>query len=326
MQKNFNKGEVIIYKTRKGPALEIKLQKDTVWLTQAQIGLLFAVDRTVVTKHLGNIFKTGELEEKSNVQKMHVANSDKPVKFYNLDAIISVGYRVNSVRATQFRIWATKILKDYLVRGYTINEKKLLNQAGQLKELQKVIALLQEKSSHKLLKGQSQEILNLLAGYAKSLALLEQYDQDKLTIPKGKKAKFILAYKDSLSVIDKIKTELIRKKQASGLFGLELSHKLESIVGNLYQTFDSKELYRSIVEKAAHLLYLIVKDHPFVDGNKRIGSFLFIYFLDKNNHLFSKSGERKINNSALVALTLLIAVSDPREKNAMIKIITNLLK
>ena len=326
MPKNSNKGEIIIYKAKEGPELEIKLHNDSIWLTQAQIGLLFAVDRSVVTKHLGNIFKTGELKEKSNVQKLHIANSDKPVKFYSLDAIISVGYRVNSVQATQFRIWATKVLKDHLIRGYAINEKRLLNQVGQLKELQETIAFLQGKSDHQLLKGQSQEILNLLAGYSKSLDLLEQYDKDKLTIPRGRKAKFTLSYEDSLGVINKIKTELIKKKQASRLFGQELSHRLEGIVGNLYQTFNGKELYQSIEEKAAHLLYLIIKDHPFVDGNKRIGSFLFVYFLDKNNHLFSKSNEKKINNSALVALALLIAVSDPKEKDAMIRIITNILK
>ena len=327
MSKNMlnNKGQVIIYKSSKGPELEVRLKEETVWLNQAQIAMLFDAERSVITKHLRNIFKSGELEEKSNVQNLHIAGSDKSVKFYNLDAIISVGYRVNSKRATQFRIWATKTLKSHLVKGYTINEKRLLEQAHQLKDLQAAILFLQKKSQHKLLKDQTQEILDLLSRYAKSLSLLEQYDKNTLHTPKGAKAVFVLSYEHSQEVIKNIKTELLSRKEASDLFGKEVGGKFEGIVKGLCQTFGGKEVYKTIEEKASHLLYLTIKDHPFVDGNKRIASFLFVYFLDKNNYLYKNNSERKINDNALASLALLTAISDPKEKDIMVKLIMNLL-
>ncbi len=239
--------------------------------------------------------------------------------------IISVGYRVNSRRATQFRTWATKTLKDHLIRGYTINEQRLLQTQDQLKELKGAINFLSKKAKHELLCGQEQEILNLLSSYSQTLTLLEQYDKEKLVLAKKVKGKFILEYKEARKVIDEIKKELIAKKEASEIFGKENSDKFRAILGNIYQTFGKKELYPSLEEKAAHLLYFVIKDHPFVDGNKRIGSFLFVYFLDKNNYLYRNSGERKINDNALTALALLIAVSDPKEKDRLIKILTNLL-
>jgi death-on-curing family protein len=321
-----SKGEIIIYKTSKGPELEVKLKEETVWLTQSQIAILFDSERSVITKHIKNIFQEGELEEKSNVQKMHIANSDKPVSFYDLDVIISVGYRVNSKRATQFRIWATKTLKKHLLNGYTINEKRLLEQTAKFKELQNTISFLQKKSKVELLQGQAQEILNLLSIYSKSLELLWKYDHNRLTTPKGEKAVFVLNYNHALKVIEKVKEGVVLKGEAGDLFGREVDDKLENVVKNLYQTFGKKELYKTIEEKSAHLLYLVIKDHPFIDGNKRIASFLFVYFLDKNNYLYRENGEKKINDNALVALALLIAVSDPKEKDVMIKIIINLLK
>ncbi|KKP54822.1 MAG: putative Death-on-curing family protein, partial [Parcubacteria group bacterium GW2011_GWA1_33_6] len=242
-----------------------------------------------------------------------------------LDAIISVGYRVNSKKATQFRVWATNTLKNYLVKGYAINEKRLLEAQDKFNELKNSIDFLQKKSKYDLLAGQEQEILNLLANYSKTLTLLEQYDKEKVSLVKNGKGKFILTYEDVLKVINTLKNELIVKKEASDLFGTENSDKLKGIIGNLYQTFDKKDLYGSLEEKAAHLLYLIIKDHPLVDGNKRTASFLFVYFLDRNNYLYKESGERKINDNALTALALLIAVSDRQEKDKMVKIITNLL-
>ena len=319
------RGEVVIYKAAKGPELRVRLEKETVWLTQDQVALLFGSERSVITKHLGNIFKSGELEEKSNVQKMHIPNSDKSVKFYNLDAIISVGYRVNSGRATQFRIWATRTLKNYLVKGYAINEKRLLEMREKFNDLQETVAFLRNKADSKLLSGQEKELLNLLANYSKTLSILEQYDTGRLPKPKGLKALFILKYENCLKIISELKKELIVKKEASGLFGIEVSERFKSVAGNLYQTFGGKELYTTIEEKAAHLLYLTIKDHPFSDGNKRIASFLFVYFLDKNNFLYKKSGERKINDNALVALALLIAESNPKEKDVLVKIIMNLI-
>jgi len=245
---------------------------------------------------------------------------------YNLDMILSVGYRVNSKQATQFRIWATNTLKSYLLKGYAINEKQLLSAKERLRQLQSAISFLQEKSKHELLSGQEQEILNLLANYSKTLTLLEQYDKDKLSVSKKGKGKFILNYKEVRKVIMALKNDLVAKKEAGDLFGQEYEDKLQGIIGNLYQTFGGKELYSSLEEKAAHLLYLIIKDHPLIDGNKRTGSFLFVYFLDKNNFLYRESGEKKINDNALTALALLIAISDPKDKEVMIKIITNLLQ
>ena len=324
--KDYKNGEIVIYKTPQGPQLDVKLKRQSVWLTQTQIAYLFNIERSVITKHANNIFKDKELTEKRNVQKMHIPHSDKPVKFYSLDLILSVGYRVNSQRATQFRIWATKTLKQHLIKGYTINKKRLLKKSEELKQLQKTITFLQEKSQHRLLTGQAKGILDLLADYSKSLTLLEQYDKQRFPLIKGKGAKFILEYQQAQTVISQLKSQLQGKKEASELFGQENSAKFESIIKNLFQTFDGKELYRTIEEKAAHLLYLTIKDHPFNDGNKRIGSFLFIYFLDKNQYLDKVTGERKINDNALVSLALLIAVSEPKEKEIMIKIIINLLK
>jgi len=326
--KEIKKGEIIIYKSTKGPEIEVKLKEETVWLTQAQIALLFSTTKQNVSLHLKKIFKEGELSEKSVVKKYLTTASDKKqyeTQFYNLDSIISVGYRVNSKRATQFRVWATKTLKNYLIKGYVINEKRLLSAENNFNELKEAVAFFQEKSKDKLLQGQEEEILSLLANYSKTLTLLEKYDAEKLSLSKRGKGKFELNLKTAKLVISEIGRELREKGEASELFGQEYEKKLDSITGNIYQTFDGKELYGSIEEKAAHLLYLIIKDHPFVDGNKRIGSFLFVYFLDKNKYLYRETGEKKINDNALVALALLIAVSDSKEKDKIIKIVTNIL-
>ena len=329
MQKQeFKKGEIIIYKSSQGPEIQVKLEKGTVWLDAHLIARLFEIDRTVVVKHINNIYKFNELNEKSTCAKIAQVAADGKVRkmnLYNLDMIISVGYRVNSKRATDFRIWATKTLKNHLVKGYTLNKKRLLQTQNTLKDLQETISLLQEKAKHKMLAGQEQEILNLLANYSKTLTLLEQYDKQKLTISKKGKGKFIIEHVHAKQIIEQIKQELIGKKEASDLFGKENDNKLKGILGNIYQTFDKKELYPSLEEKAAHLFYLIIKDHPFVDGNKRIASFLFVYFLDKNNYLYRITGEKKINDNALTALALLVAVSNPDEKDKLIKIITNLI-
>ncbi|NOQ68042.1 type II toxin-antitoxin system death-on-curing family toxin [Patescibacteria group bacterium] len=328
-KQSLNKGDIIIYQSKNGEVdLEVNLREETVWLTQAQIALLFGAERSVVTKHLRNIFESKELNKNSVCAKIaHTAADEKTYKtqFYNLDMIISVGYRVNSKRATQFRIWATGILKQHILQGYTINQKRLLETKEKFRELQNAVSFLQEKSKKELFKGQEREILNLLSAYSKTLTILEQYDKDILKKPKGKKSKTILKYKDCLKIIAEIKKELIIKKEASDLFGNETANKFESIIKNLYQTFDRKELYKTIEEKAAHLLYLTIKDHPFSDGNKRIGSFLFVYFLDKNNYLYRKTGEKKINDNTLIALVLLIAESNSKEKDVLIKIIANLI-
>lgn len=327
-EQGIKKGEVIIYKSPTGPEILVTLENDTVWLDAHLIARLFDVNRPAIVKHLNNIYKTGELSKKSTCSILEQVAADgklRKMNLYNLDMIISVGYRVNSKNATQFRIWATKTLKEHLVKGYTINEKLLLQSRIQFKQLQETINFLQEKSQNQQLIGQEQEILTLLSSYSKTLSLLEQYDNGKLTLIRKTKNKFILRDKDAKKIIEEIKSALVIKKEASNLFGQENNDKFKAILGNVYQTFDGKDLYFSLEEKAAHLLYFTIKDHPFIDGNKRIASFLFIYFLNKNHFLHKENGEKKINDNALAVLSLLIAISEPEEKEQMIKIITNLL-
>jgi len=331
MKQKFKTGKIVIYKSKEGPKLKVRLEEETVWLTQKQMALLFDKSVSTINEHIRNIYKEGELKEEATIRKFRIVQNEggrrveRDIDFYNLDVIISVGYRVKSLNGTQFRIWATKILKEHLIKGYTINEKRLLQSKNHLQELQNTILFLQEKSKHKLLSGQEQEILSLLANYSKTLTLLEEYDKEKLSMIKKTKDKFVLKYENAIKVIQEIKKELIVKGEASDLFGQENDKKFQAILGSIYQTFDKKELYPSLEEKAAHLLYFIVKDHPFIDGNKRIASFLFIYLLDKNDFLYRKNGEKKINDNALTALTLLIAVSSLKEKDKLIKIITNLV-
>jgi death-on-curing family protein len=295
------------------------------------MALLFNKDIRTINEHIKNIYKERELEKNSTIRKFRIVQKEgkrkveRNVDFYNLDVIISVGYRVKSLRGTQFRIWATKTLKDHLIKGYTINEKRLLQAQNKLKELQGAISFLQEKSKHKLLAGQEYEILNLLSNYAKTLTLLEQYDKEKIILKNKGRGKFILNLDEVQDIIKNIKKELLNKNEASDLFGVDNSGKLQGILKGIYQTFNKKELYPSLEEKAAHLLYFIIKDHPFIDGNKRIASFLFIYFLDKNEYLYKPNGEKKINDNALTALSLLIAISSPKDKDILIKIITNLI-
>ncbi|MCK5320418.1 virulence protein RhuM/Fic/DOC family protein [Candidatus Parcubacteria bacterium] len=325
-KEQFNKGEIIIYETfDKQVDLKVRFENETVWLRQSQIAKLFNKDRTVITKHINKIFKDEEVEKKSNVQKMHIANSDKPVTFYSLDIILAVGYRTNSKNAIKFRQWATNVLKQYLLKGYAINQKRLKESQNKFIELQETISFLSEKSKKKNLIGQEVEILSLLKSYSKSLTLLEAYDKNKLKISKGKKEKRKLNFEDCLKIIKKIKQELINKKEASDIFGNIRDGSFEGIVKGIYQTFGGQYLYQGMNDKAAHILYLIIKDHPFSDGNKRIASFLFVYFLDLNNYLHRKTGEKKINDNALVALALLVAESKPKEKDIMIKLIMNLI-
>ncbi|MEK7653460.1 MAG: virulence protein RhuM/Fic/DOC family protein [Patescibacteria group bacterium] len=327
--KNKPIGEIVIYQDRgKNIKIETRFENETVWLNQEQISSLFDAERSVITKHLGNIFKSGELDEKSNVQKMHFANSDKLVKFYNLDAIISVGYRVNSRRATQFRIWATNVVKNHIIRGYTINKSRISDlKERQLSELESAVSLIKKTIETKRLSGAEERgLLRVITDYANSWVLLQKYDKNELKLPgKVKIAKFKLTCQETENAIFEFKDKLISKRIASDLFGVERDKSLSGIIGNLYQSFGGKELYFSIEEKAAHLLYFIIKDHPFIDGNKRIGSFLFILFLARNNYLLKKNGEKKINDNALVALALLIAESDAKQKEVIIKLIMNFI-
>lgn len=337
MAKNNNKKEsfekqIAIYQAPSG-AVEVRLDtsKETIFLTQQQVGELFNVQKAAVSKHAKNIFESGELNKKSTVSVLETVQTEgkrkitRKIEYYNLDLILSIGYRVNSRNATKFRQWATKTLHQHIMAGFTINKKRLLEANNKFHELQEAILFLKKQSGKELLKGQEREIINLLADYSKTLSLLEQYDKGKLEAKKGKKTKFILKYNDCVRIVAELKKELVAKKEASDLFGQERGRSFEGIIKSLYQTFSKKELYPTIEDKAAHILYLIIKDHPFSDGNKRSGAFLFVYFLDKCVYLYSKAGEKKISDNALTALALLVAESDPKEKETMIKIIKNLI-
>jgi len=332
-QKNVPKeGEIIIYKDKAGETnIEVNFKEETLWLTLNQIAGLFQKDKSVISRHIKNILRDKELEENSTVAKIATVQREgkreieRQIEYFNLDMIISVGYRVNSSRATQFRIWATNVLREHLLKGYTINQKRLLEEKQNFEKLQKIIVFLQEKSRAKTLKGQESEILNLLADYSRTLTFLEQYDKSQLKKAQAGKAKFVLEYENCQHIVAEVKRELMTKKEAGDIFGNERGGAFESVIKNLYQTFAKKELYPDLETKAAHLLYLVIKDHPFSDGNKRIGSFLFVYFLDKNKYLYDAKGEKKINDNALTALALLVAESHPKEKDVMIALITNLL-
>lgn len=322
--------KIIIYKDKSGNAqIDVLVEKNNIWLMQEQIAKLFNTQRPAITKHLNNIFRTGELSEKSVRSILeHTANDGKVYKtqFYNLDAIISVGYRVNSKQATQFRIWATNTLRNYLLNGYVVNDKKLLEYKDKLALLKETISFVEKKADNYVLQDKSRELLSLLSEFAKSLKLLDEYDQGKIKIARTTKAKFVFDYEKCKNTIIAIKAELKSEGQASDLFGQEYNQKFQSIINTIYQTFDGKDLYNSIEEKAANLLYLTIKDHPFADGNKRIASILFVYFLNENNYLYTIDLQRKINNNTLVSLALLVATSDPKEKETMIKIIISLLQ
>lgn len=329
MNKQSVKNQVILYKTTDNSLeLQVHLNKETVWLSQKQIAELFNVERSAITKHLKNIFYEKELSEIptcSILEHMGKSGQIYKTKIYNLDVIISVGYRVNSITATQFRVWATSILKQYILQGYAINQNKLEQAEGKLLQLQKTIQFLAEKSANSNMIGQESTIFSLLNEYSQSLSVLEQFDTNNFSKIEGETAVFKLHYDIAINVLLQVKRQLANKQEATSLFALERDNQFKGILKNIYQSFDVVDLYRTIEEKAAHLLYFIIKDHPFIDGNKRSAAFLFIYFLEKNQYLFDNQGKRKINNAALTALSLLIAESDPKEKDTMIQLICVLL-
>jgi len=313
-----NKGQVVVYKNK----VEVHLENETVWLPQKQMAELFSTDRSVITKHINNIFKANELSEKSNVQKMHIANSDKPVKFYNLDMIISVGYRVNSKRGTQFRIWANKVLKDHLIKGYTINEKRLKSDYKKYQELQKAIKLMGNMLQLEVVSDDTKGVIQVITEYSHALDVLDDYDHQSLSVPKGtKKLSYKLTYKEAKMIVESMKV----KFKSSSLVGQEKDKSFQSSMAAIYQTCAGKDVYKTTEEKAAHLLYFVTKNHSFVDGNKRIAAALFICFLKGNRLLLKRDGSKRIDDNTLVALTLMVAISKASEKDVMIKVILNTL-
>jgi len=322
-----NKGEIQIYKASSwNTEIQVKLENETVWLNQADIQLLFWRDQSVISRHINNIFKEKELERESNMQKMHIANSDKPVYFYNLDVIISVWYRVKSIEWTQFRIWANNILKDYLIKWYVVNQKRL--EEKWYKELENTLNLFKNTlKSWNLSQDEAIWLLDIITNYTNTWLLLQNYDENNLLETwKTKNLDYKLESDEALLSLMELKWNLISKNEATDLFAKQRENEvLKWIFWNIYQTFWWLELYNSVEEKAANLLYFIVKDHPFFDWNKRSWAFLFILFLAKNHILFDNNWNKKINDRALVAITLLIAESNPKDKEIMVKLLINLI-
>ena len=317
---------VELYQASNG-AIEFKSdsENETIWANQKQIAELFGTQVPAINKHIQNILADEELND-ATISKMEIVQKEgkrsvkRKVDFYNLDMIIAVGYRVNSKLATKFRKWATDILKKYLTDGYAINDKKVIQTKTILNNLKATIEFIATKEI-----GEEKELLHLLQNYTKTLSLLEGYDKSNINDFEGASSEYHLTYSETKNVISELKKELIKKGEATELFGNEKANELESIIANLYQTFGGVELYPSIEDKATHLLYLIIKDHPFNDGNKRTASFMFIYFLDKCDYLHKTNGEKKINENALTTLTLLVASSDPKEKDLLVKLIKHLI-
>lgn len=322
--------QIIIYQAEDGQTqIDVQLKEETIWLSQKQMSELFEKDTDTIGLHLKNIFKSKELDINATTEKYSVVqheggrNVKRNVLHYNLDAIISVGYRVNSRRGTQFRIWANKILKDYLIKGFSINEKRLQQTTQQLQELKRVVQI-QEKviSEYQLESDEAEGLIKVIASYSTALDLLDDYDHQRLKIPKKVNVAVVkIEYNEARQAID----ELGKQTKFEGLFGKEKDDSFKGSLLNIYQTFDGIELYQTIEEKAAHLLYFVIKNHSFTDGNKRIAAFLFVWFLERNNYLYLANGNKRIADSTLVALTLMIAQSHPDEKDMMVKVIVNLL-
>ena len=309
--------------------IEVKLSKETVWLSQRQMGELFDKDSDTIGLHLKNIYESSELQEDATTEKSSAVQVEgtrkvkRKIKLYNLDAIISVGYRVNSKRGTLFRIWANQILKSYLIEGYSINERKLKEKVEKLSQLQKTISIIGNVSNKKKLTGNETEaLLKLVSEYSYALDILDQYDYQKIEVKDTSGIDtYKIEYNEAIGLIKKLRS----KHGNSKLFGQEKDKSFHSSISSIYQTFEGKDLYPSIEEKAANLLYFITKNHSFTDGNKRIAAIMFLHFLERNGILYNLDGSKRIEDNALVALTLMIAVSNPDEKDTITKVVVNLI-
>ena len=314
--------KIIIYQSEDGQTkINVRLEKETVWLTTNQMAILFDKEESNIRRHVINVFKEGELERENNVQKIHVIGVKKPVPIYNLDVIISVGYRVKSKQGTAFRIWARNVLKDYLVKGYAVNDSIRREQIGELRQL---VGILGRAIQSQPLKPseESQALFDVVTDYAYALDTLDNYDYERLTIEKTtQEERFHATYENAVSEIDALR----EKFGGSSLFGNEKDDSFKSSIGQIYQTFGGEELYPSVEEKAAMLLYLVTKNHSFSDGNKRIAATLFLWFLNNNGILYREDGTKRLADNALVALTLMIAESKTEEKDVMVKVVVNLI-
>jgi len=314
--------KIVIYQTEDGQTqIDVRLENDTVWLTQAQMAELFQKDQSVVARHISNAVREGELED-SNMQILHNTQYKyRPTKVYDLDAIISVGYRVKSRRGIAFRIWARKIIKQYLIKGYAVNERIRKEQIGELRQLVQVVGRA-IKNQELPDTTESQDLLNVVVDYTYALDTLDNYDYERLTIQKTTKEEpFHATYENAMEAINGLRD----KFGGSVLFGNEKDDSFKSSIGQIYQTFGGQELYPSVEEKAAMLLYLVTKNHSFSDGNKRIAATLFLWFLNNNGILYREDGTKRLADNTLVALTLMIAESKTEEKDVMVKVVVNLI-
>lgn len=326
MEEHNNK--IIIYQTKDGEtSIDVKLENDTVWLSQSQMAELFQTDRTSILRHIGNIYKTGELEKQitcafsAQVRQEGKRTVTRKIPFYNLDMIISVGYRVNSIRGTQFRIWANNVLKDYLVKGYAVNRSITEQHYNELKQLVRLLERtvgIQEGISRE----DTRSLINVVADYAYALDTLDRYDYQQLQVESTtNEEKFRATYEGAMLAI----ADLKEKFGGSRWFGNEKDDSFKSSIGQIYQTFGGQDLYPSVEEKAAMLLYLVTKNHSFSDGNKRIAATLFLWFLNNNGILYNADGSKRMADSTLVAITLMIAESRTEEKDVMVKVVVNLI-
>ena len=317
-----NNNQIIIYQTDDNQTqIDVRLENETVWLTTQQMAMLFDREESNIRRHVINVFKEGELKKENNVHFLHVNGVKKPVPFYNLEVIISVGYRVKSQRGVQFRQWANRVLKQYLIKGYAINERLRHEQISELRQLVQVVSrTLQHREQENTI--ETQDLLDVVVDYTYALDTLDNYDYERLTIDQTtKNASFHATYENAMEQIQRLRD----KFGASVLFGNEKDDSFKSSIGQIYQTFGGEELYPSVEEKAAMLLYLVTKNHSFSDGNKRIAATLFLWFLNNNKILYNSDGSKRIADSTLVALTLMIAESKTEEKDVMVKVVVNLI-
>lgn len=313
---------IAIYQSPSG-VVEVRLDKDTVWLTQEQMTQLFGRERSVITKHIRNVFNEGELDEKSNVQNLHIPHSDKPVRFYNLDVIISVGYRVKSPQGVQFRQWATRLLREHLTLGYTVNRQRFEDNAA---ELEAALNLIRKAAQTPELSADTgRGLVDIVTRYAHTFLWLQRYDEGLLTDPATQPGGTLPTLEQAREALARLKADLVQRGEATDLFARDRGDGLAALLGNLDQSVFGEPAYPSVEAKAAHLLYFVIKNHPFSDGNKRSGAFLFVDFLHRNGRLLNASGHPVINDMGLAALALLVAESDPAQKDVLIRLIVNML-
>ena len=326
-----NQNPIEIYQAQDGTTqVEVRFENDTVWLSQAQMAMLFGKDIRTINEHITNIFDDEELEKESTIRKFRIVRQEgkrqvnREIEHYDLDMIISVGYRVKSKQGISFRRWATARLKEYLTQGYTINQKRLQQNAH---ELEQALALIQKTAnSSELTLESGRGLVDIVSRYTHTFLWLQQYDEGLLTEPQTQQGGTLPTYAEACSALAELKSQLMAKGEASDLFGRERDNGLSAILGNLDQSVFGEPAYPSIEAKAAHLLYFVVKNHPFSDGNKRSGAFLFVDFLHRNGRLFDHNGYPVINDTGLAALTLLVAESDPKQKETLIRLIMHMLK